>query len=804
MKKRIMSKTMAVLLSLLMCLQLIPAMTIQASAVDGTTWDGHAWTEFAEGDGTQATPYIIDTADKLSYLAQQVNAGTNYSGKYFKLTADLDLENKQWFQIGISVEPFGGNFDGNGKKITGLAIGTSDAPSGMDNVGLFGKLASGASIKNLSVSGAIVATRELGMLVGTVVESTILNCFSSGTINNTGDGNTVGGLVGSANGSIKNCGSETSISNTGSGVTVGAFAGSLGGGTTENCYATGSVNSTSTNAGTIIGGFVGAGKSAAITSCYAGNSATGGTGSTVGAFAGAESSTEPFIISKCYWDSTLNSSDKVTSTTGLTTTQMTAAAGEASSLVDTLNTGRDATWNEWSLYSDKNSGYPMFKAPMTDAEAVAADKEWLANIKFKFASGGTKDSVKSNFLLPVTGQNGSTITWAVASAGIVSITGGTATVTQPSVDTQVTLTATIAKGSASPVTEDFTITVLKPTVDGTTWDGKAYAFDITGGKGDTAGNPIIIDTAGKLAYLAQQVNVEDESNTHYAGKYFKQTENFDMAGKAWAPIGSFKFGDGADYRKAFAGHYDGDNKTISNLSVSAALNGNAGLFGGVAEVAVVEKVKLVNVNITANGGEYVGGLTSANGGTIQNCSVTGTVAGKAVVGGLVGIITAGIVKQCSASASVAGVAAGGVASYIMGGSIPECYSDSTISVDGQSGGAFAGGIAPMMGAITIENCHSSGDISVETGKTAKWLGGFAGAIMQGERTTNIKNCYSRAEVGASSKSQAFCGTYAKGTISGCYYDSPIAKASQDPLTGVAGQNTDMMKTQSAHQYFRRG
>lgn len=82
---------------------------------------------FEGGDGTKDDPYKIKTAAQLKKLADDVNGGNAYSGKYFELTEPIDLrgsEDNQWTPIGpdSSSKPFSGIFDGGGNKVSGLYI----------------------------------------------------------------------------------------------------------------------------------------------------------------------------------------------------------------------------------------------------------------------------------------------------------------------------------------------------------------------------------------------------------------------------------------------------------------------------------------------------------------------------------------------------------------------------------------------------------------------------------------------------------------------------------------------------------
>lgn len=184
MKKKITSLLTAAVM--LLSLFIIPPGV--ALAADGTTWDGNAY-EFTEGSGsgTEADPYIIDTAGKLAYLAAHVNAA-DYQNAYYSLTEDLDLSGYNWEPIGNGSfvgATFQGYFDGNGHKITGMNV---DITSGRF-AGLFGAI-SGATIKNLNVAGNVKVVvnssdgRAIsGGIVGSAADgSKIINCCHSGTV----------------------------------------------------------------------------------------------------------------------------------------------------------------------------------------------------------------------------------------------------------------------------------------------------------------------------------------------------------------------------------------------------------------------------------------------------------------------------------------------------------------------------------------------------------------------------------------------------------------------------------------------
>ena len=167
----------------------VVAVTTQDMGSD--KWDGSTASSFAGGKGTSANPYLIETGAQLVLMKK-------YSDKYFKLTQNINLDNKAW-----PVFDFSGSLDGDGFIISNLKITRSD-----DNVGLFGVLS--GTVKNLTISGVNIDTdaNNVGALAGhcdysgKVMDCTVmLNSTSS-----IEGGNNVGGVVGLVeNGTVTGC-----------------------------------------------------------------------------------------------------------------------------------------------------------------------------------------------------------------------------------------------------------------------------------------------------------------------------------------------------------------------------------------------------------------------------------------------------------------------------------------------------------------------------------------------------------------------------------------------------------------------
>ncbi|MDR0748564.1 MAG: hypothetical protein LBF62_03200 [Tannerellaceae bacterium] len=112
-----------------------------------------------QGSGTKSDPYLISSVTALTHLAEQINIwpGKSFQGEYFMLTEDIDLGKHFWIPIGSEGhQPFRGVFDGNGKNIRNLYIGSLEVDNVYAAAGLFGHLGNGAKIENLTIDGGVV------------------------------------------------------------------------------------------------------------------------------------------------------------------------------------------------------------------------------------------------------------------------------------------------------------------------------------------------------------------------------------------------------------------------------------------------------------------------------------------------------------------------------------------------------------------------------------------------------------------------------------------------------------------------
>ena len=358
--------------------------------------------------------------------------------------------------------------------------------------------------------------------------------------------------------------------------------------------------------------------------------------------------------------------------------------------------------------------------------------------------------------------------------------------------------------------------------DGTeVWDG-SIAESFAGGKG-TKDDPYQIATGSQLAYFAKRVNAE-EYGEKYADTYFELTEDIDLGGKEWTPVGETVADlimGGHEYF-VFSGNFDGNGYTIKNLTIgteTSPYSGDVcGLFG--ATSGTIEDVVLENVSINYVGGNHSSGygfrmggaLVGYSMGDIVNCTVIGldmkagsdgSYVALNSIGGLVGIQdgdttvshsrVSGKIEESTKKGNVGGF----VGTLAKGSSAKYCGADVSVEVTGNGRGIAVGGFVGIGNGVTIdetliENCYATGNI---TG--AEYAGGFVGNISG----LNISNCYAKGDVSNSFVGASFMGTDAAsnnyyGTVKNCYAtglvsdisSSAYAFAMQDTMNRSTIQN----------------
>ena len=295
--------------------------------------------------------------------------------------------------------------------------------------------------------------------------------------------------------------------------------------------------------------------------------------------------------------------------------------------------------------------------------------------------------------------------------------------------------------------------------------GKFYNITLNKDKGytdDGQGNYTVTSAEG-LKNIAKLVNEEWK-----LGINITLTADIDLKGIDWTPIGK-------DDNKAYTGTFDGNGKTITGLTVTGSYK-YAGLFGDIDENGTVKNVVLEDVQITSdNSSGYAGGVAGDSWGTIENCSVSGSVSGTTFAGGVVGSQWGGSITGCNSSATVKGVIfAGGIAGETnSGASLTGCYAtgDVTVENDGTNN-SHAGGVVGYNGGGTLTACYATGSVT-GSGSGTIYVGGVTGsnnlgtltACYHAKRNINGPNGTTGGVVGRNFKGSMIGG----GIITACYW-----------------------------------
>ena len=211
------------------------------------------------------------------------------------------------------------------------------------------------------------------------------------------------------------------------------------------------------------------------------------------------------------------------------------------------------------------------------------------------------------------------------------------------------------------------------------------------------------------------------------------TADINLTGKDWTPIGT-------DYDNSYKGTFDGGGHTITGLTFTTN-DQYAGLFGCLGEAGTVKNVVMEDVQITCNHRlGYAGGVAGFSDGTIENCSVSGSVSGTIRAGGVVGAQWEGSITGCSSSATVKGLAyVGGVAGETnSGATLTACYATGNVTIEMHPINNILGGsLVGMNAGSSLLACYATGNVTSTGSSTGKvHIGGFLG-----NNYTTVTACY---------------------------------------------------------------
>ena len=251
----------------------------------------------------------------------------------------------------------------------------------------------------------------------------------------------------------------------------------------------------------------------------------------------------------------------------------------------------------------------------------------------------------------------------------------------------------------------------------------------------TARGYIIEDDGSYTVYNADGLmNIAELVNGGKTDINITLDKNIDLTGKAWTPIGT-------DYDNSYKGTFDGGGHTITGLTFTTN-DEFAGLFGWLNRAGTVKNVVMEGVQITSNQiyGGSIGGVVGYSWGTIENCSVSGSVSGTVYVGGVVGAQIGGSITGCSSSATVKGtVDVGGVAGQTnSSATLTACYATGNVIIEiAPKKNIAGGGLVGMNAGSSLLACYATGNVTSTGSSTGKvHIGGFLG-----NNYTTVTACY---------------------------------------------------------------
>ena len=212
------------------------------------------------------------------------------------------------------------------------------------------------------------------------------------------------------------------------------------------------------------------------------------------------------------------------------------------------------------------------------------------------------------------------------------------------------------------------------------------------------------------------------------------TADIDLTGKDWSPIGT-------NFYNSYTGTFDGGGHTIMGLTVTTN-DQYVGLFGRLGKAGTVKNVVMDGIQITCNHRlGYAGGVAGFSwGGTIENCSVSGSVSGTICAGGVVGIQWEASITGCSSSATVKGmVQVGGVAGETnSGATMAACYATGNVTIEiDPINNILGGGLVGFNAGSSVLACYATGNVTrTGSGTGNVHIGGFLGG-----NYTTVTACY---------------------------------------------------------------
>jgi len=767
-KVKSMQKALIFILSVSMILSTLVIPAAAEGEGNSSAWNG-VTTDTSWYDNND-TVFVITTAEELAGFATLVNGGNTFEGKTVKLgnSIALDADGEYgsnddirygsalwaiittqyyiksganiWTPIGAGTAtsntvlsastPFAGTFDGQGHTVSGIYTGTTD-PSAANTAtvqGLFGVVT--GTVKNVTTSGCITGKAVLGGVVAYLNGGTVENCTNNAIV--FGDGGTtpnggaedgtsslgaIGGIAGNAmtDSAITGCVNNADITcaNSASGGRTGGILGLINGSTyvvtVKDCLNHGDVDSYQ-----YAGGIVGGNWStiSPIENCGNTGTITGFAGTT---YVGGIAAYTVSDISNCYNTGTFSIYIGGSSST---------KAARAGGIVSYLGSSAVVT----NCY---NTGV--------------------------FISAGNANS-RSTSLGGICGTGyGSSTANKLINCYTVELIGGN----NSDYFEDLLASCAILKTSADMKTADF-LTDLNGTDDAFAADTNEIndgypilAFQVAEPSAETDWYAVTSFEDGQTYYISSATDLVAMSalvNAGHSGanSAFVLTEDIDLNDIDFTPIGTVTVATGTELGaytlgNPFAGVFDGDGHTISNLSLEDA-NGGVALFA-------YSSGTIQNLTVTGDvtGNHFTAGVVALGSGVIENVTNQVSVYGEGnCIGGIVadavgdltitgcfneGKISNGAADSARSTGRVAGIVGRIESGYTA--SITECANLASVTGYQYVGGIIGG----SFGKVTIDACYNSGKITgISFGKV--YLGGIAGKLESG----TISNCYNTGDL----------------------------------------------------------
>src|ERR1700722_5738176 len=660
--------------------------------------------------------------------------------------------------IGSQGTAFSGTFDGLGHTVSNLTI---KLPL-VNYVGLFGSIGAGSVVQNIGlVGGGVIGDEFVGGLAGASA-GMVRNSYVTGGVS--GTAGIVGGLVGLNDGTVSNSYATGSVSG---GNGVGGLVGLSIGGAIYGSLATGSVSGTNNDVGGLAGASTGPISNSSATGSVSGN------GPYIGGLVGLNGGP----ISNSNATGNVNGSTYVGGLVGVN-----AASASITSSYATGNVS--GTGGRIGGLAGMSAG-AVSNAYATGSVSGPTDVGGLVGLTYGSTlsnsySTGTVTGVSNTGGLVGDNQFGtiSTSYWNTSANPTLPGVGGGTVTGATGLTTAQMQTATNFAGFL------FTVT---PGAVGNNWvmvDTDGTLNNAGGASGATfpmlsSEYSTVISNAHQLQLIAMALgaNYTLGANVNAAG-----TDTSATLGDVWSTSGGFvPIGSGS---AGFSGSFDGLGHTISGLTMNLPAASNVGLFGSTSSAAVVQNVGLVGSSVY--GSINVGGLIGINEGAVRNSYATGSVAGFAKIGGLVGFNNGGAISSSHTGGQVNGNNyVGGMVGYNQNAAISNSYSTATAGGLGYGSGYNIGGLLGNNYHGTINNSFSKGAISGAVNVGDLVGGSYASATNSSHAPGTVTEpAYMLDETGREGGLVGF--NYGGSTITNSYATGMVTGA--ETVGGLVGEN----------------